>query len=92
MGKSDEDRVPTLTGINYLAWAQRMAALLIEKDLEDVNTTLLPFEHPPTGSPAPGDIPWAKKDRRAKAKIELRLLDAILTSARIGVRALEAPL
>jgi Reverse transcriptase (RNA-dependent DNA polymerase)/gag-polypeptide of LTR copia-type/Integrase core domain/GAG-pre-integrase domain len=79
MGKQDpdKDRVPPLTGANFTQWVRRMGSLLIDKDLEDVvgfdPDTFEPLADPPTLTDS-----LRKQDRKAKAKIELRLDDTVL--------------
>ena len=72
--------VPLLTGPNFPQWVRRMGSYLLDKDLDDVVGFDLRTFAPKPSAPTLSDDD-IKRDRRAKAKIEMRLSDTILIMA-----------
>src|SRR5690242_186584 len=69
--------VPIFDGSNFQQWRQRIANLLIEKDLDDITgfslKTLLPLDAQPSLHDK------TKVDRKARAAIQHRVNDTVLT-------------
>jgi len=77
----EKDQVPLLTGINFAQWSLRMGCLLVDKDLDDVVGFDLVTFAPNQDAPTLEDADAVKRDRKAKAKIQLRLSDTVLVMA-----------
>src|SRR2546429_4092882 len=77
--------VPVLNGTNFTQWRHRMANRLLEKDLDEVvgfdTATLVPNSAAPilTKGTDTDDPLSVRRDRKAKAAIEHRVDDIVLT-------------
>ena len=94
--KAMSSLVPILDGTNYPQWARRMAALLINMDLDDVvafdPSSLAPNDSQPCLRANLEDdkkVELQRRDLKAKGVIEMRICDSLLTITQSATSAYE---